>query len=77
MHTSPENEKKILHLFHFATNSILRFKDAICISDRRFKGQRRIQDRRAGRAPPRFEKNYEFVFVNFDCITRIYFDFSQ
>ena len=27
--------------------------------------------------PPRFEKNYGFVFVNFDCIKRIYFDFSQ
>ena len=25
----------------------------------------------------RFKKNYGFVFVNFDCITRIYFDFSQ
>ena len=32
---------------------------------------------RTGAPPPRFEKNYGFVFVNFDCITRIYFDFSQ
>ena len=39
--------------------------------------QRRIQDRRTGRAPPRFEKYYGIVFVNFDCITQIYFDFSQ
>ena len=30
-----------------------------------------------GARPPRFEKNYGFVFVNFNCITRIYFDFSQ
>ena len=26
---------------------------------------------------PRFEKKLGFVFVNFDCITRIYFDFGQ
>ena len=27
--------------------------------------------------PPCFEKNYGFVFVNFDCVTHIYLDFSQ
>ena len=28
-------------------------------------------------APPPFQKYYGGVFVNFDCITRRYFDFSQ
>ena len=27
--------------------------------------------------PPFLKKNYGFVFVNFDCITRRYFDFSS
>ena len=27
--------------------------------------------------PPVLKKNYGFVFENFDCITSIYFDFSQ
>ena len=26
---------------------------------------------------PQFEKKLRFAFANFDCITRIYFDFSQ
>ena len=55
---------------------VVRFVSRVGVT-RGLKLQRRIQDRRAGRAPPRFEKNYEFAFVNFDCITRIYFDFSQ
>ena len=39
--------------------------------------QRRIQDQRAGPAPPGLKKFRGFVFVNFDCITRKHFDFSQ
>ena len=35
--------------------------------------QRQIQHRRAGHVPP-FEIFQGFVFVNFDCITRIYFN---
>ena len=27
--------------------------------------------------PPVLKKNWGLFFVNFDCITRIYFDFSQ
>ena len=27
--------------------------------------------------PPVLKEKYGFVFINFDCITRIYFDFSQ
>ena len=38
--------------------------------------QRRIQDRRTGRAPPCL-KSFLFVFVNFDGITRIYFHCIQ
>ena len=38
--------------------------------------QRRIQVRRAGRNP-RFKKIWGVICINFDCITRIFFDFGQ
>ena len=42
----------------------------VCVS---LKFHRRIQDRRAGRAPPGLKKNWG-CFCKFDCITRLYFD---
>ena len=54
-----------LYMYRYQLYSEKRQRLMYCIK------QRVIQDQCAGREPPRFEKNYRFVFVNFDCITRI------
>ena len=54
-----------------------RYIDNHYLSHIRRDEQRRILDRRAGRAPLGLKKKMGFVIVNFDSIARIYFEFSQ